>query len=218
MNKVAIMQPYFAPYIGYISLLKNTNKFILFDTPQFIRHGWIERNRIIKQGGGWSYIKAPLVKHSRDTPINEIRINNSISWQVTLLAQLNVYKKHARYYEETYHILENILSEEYEDIVALNQNLLYAICSYLEFKVEILTFSEMKLEIETPKEADEWALNICTALGDVDEYWNPPGGMDFFDRSKYEEKEIGLKFHCPKLTPYSQLGVLSNPDFLSSTF
>ena len=38
------MQPYFLPYLGYFSLIKHTDKFILLDTVQFIRHGWIERN------------------------------------------------------------------------------------------------------------------------------------------------------------------------------
>ncbi|HOC37490.1 MAG TPA: WbqC family protein, partial [Tenuifilaceae bacterium] len=50
------MQPYFFPYIGYFSLIKHTDEFILLDTVQFIRHGWIERNRILKPSDGWQYI------------------------------------------------------------------------------------------------------------------------------------------------------------------
>ena len=50
--RLGIMQPYFFPYIGYISLIKHTDLFILLDDVQFIRHGWIERNRILKPGGG----------------------------------------------------------------------------------------------------------------------------------------------------------------------
>ncbi len=50
--RLGIMQPYFFPYIGYFSLIKHVDEFILFDTPQFIRHGWIERNRIKNAGGG----------------------------------------------------------------------------------------------------------------------------------------------------------------------
>ena len=45
MKKIGIMQPYFFPYLGYISLIKHTDEFMLFDPVQFIRHGWIERNR-----------------------------------------------------------------------------------------------------------------------------------------------------------------------------
>lgn len=54
--RLGIMQPYFFPYIGYFSLIKHVDEFILFDTPQFIRHGWIERNRIKNAGGGGIFI------------------------------------------------------------------------------------------------------------------------------------------------------------------
>ena len=70
------MQPYFFPYLGYISLLKHEDAFILFDTVQFIRHGWIERNRILKPNGGWQYIQIPLQKYHQNTVIKDIKINN----------------------------------------------------------------------------------------------------------------------------------------------
>ena len=93
------MQPYFMPYIGYYSLIKHTDEFILFDPVQFIRHGWIERNRILKQGGGWQYIQVPLIKdNGRDTLIKDVRINNSEPWKQKMLAQLQHYKKKAPYY------------------------------------------------------------------------------------------------------------------------
>jgi hypothetical protein len=61
----------------------------------------------------------------------------------------------------------------------------------------------MNLTIETPNQPDEWALNICKALG-YDEYWNPPGGKSFFNRDKYEKCGVKLCFHEIELTPYKQ--------------
>ena len=49
--KLGIMQPYFFPYIGYFSLIKYVDRFVFFDTPQYISHGWVNRNRILKQDG-----------------------------------------------------------------------------------------------------------------------------------------------------------------------
>ena len=62
----------------------------------------------------------------------------------------------------------------------------------------------MKLEIDTPKAPDEWALNICKALGDVSEYWNQPGGVSFFDKSKYDNANIDLRFIHVKIEEYDQ--------------
>ncbi len=79
--RLAVMQPYFFPYLGYFALIKKSDHFVIFDTPQFIRHGWIERNRILKPVEGWQYIKVPLVKHSRETAIKDIVIRNSENWK-----------------------------------------------------------------------------------------------------------------------------------------
>lgn len=202
--KIAIMQPYFMPYIGYISLLKHTDKFVLFDTVQFIRHGWIERNRIIKPNGGWQYIQVPLVKFSRETLIKDVQINNSIDWRNKILAQLQHYKKIAPYYFKTIKFLQSIFEIDYSDIVTVNKKALEMILEYLGLNKHIEVFSQMDLQIDPVKAPDEWALNICKAIGCVDEYWNPPGGLSFFDKTKYDEAKINLKFHSIKLTEYDQ--------------
>ena len=72
--KLGIMQPYFLPYIGYFSLIHYVDEFIFFDTPQYISHGWVNRNRILKQGGGTNYIVVPIAKARRETPIKDIQI------------------------------------------------------------------------------------------------------------------------------------------------
>lgn len=203
--KVAIMQPYFMPYIGYISLIKHTDKFVLFDTVQFIRHGWIERNRVLKQDDGWMYIQAPLKKSSRDTLIKDKVINNSTAWQQKILAQLQHYKKTAPYYLEVIELLNDVFSKNFESITLFNKNSLEIICSYLGFPKPICIFSEMNLKIEEATEADEWALNICNALPyDNISYINPIGGLDFFNREKYEQQGISIFFQKMHITEYNQ--------------
>ena len=202
--KLAIMQPYFLPYLGYFSLIKHTDEFILLDTVQFIRHGWIERNRILKPSNGWQYIMVPLKKHSRETLIKDIEINNDQQWKEKILAQLQHYKKQAPYFSNVIDILNEIFSKEYATIVDLNLASLKTVCNYLGINTPIQVFSLMNIDIEPANAPDEWALNICKALGNVDEYWNPPGGQSFFDRKKYENAGINLKFHSAILTDYDQ--------------
>ncbi len=45
--KLAIMQPYIFPYIGYFNLIHSVDKFVFFDDVNFIKRGWINRNKII---------------------------------------------------------------------------------------------------------------------------------------------------------------------------
>ncbi|MFL1012246.1 WbqC family protein [Flavisericum labens] len=201
--KLAIMQPYFMPYLGYFALINHVDQFILFDTPQYIRHGWIERNRILKQDGDSMYIKVPLEKHHRETPINKIEINNNINWKSKIFAQLGHYKKRAPYYNHVIALLETIFKNDYKSIVELNHKTLLIICDYLDIKTPISIWSEMNLEIEPVSAPDEWALNISKGLN-AKSYFNPPGGRTFFDNEKYKKAGIDLKFLEISVEPYKQ--------------
>ena len=69
--KVAIMQPYIFPYLGYFQLIKSVDKFIFYDDVNFIKKGWINRNKILINGKE-SIITFPLIKASQNKLINEI--------------------------------------------------------------------------------------------------------------------------------------------------
>jgi hypothetical protein len=203
--KIAIMQPYFFPYLGYFSLIKHTDRFILFDTVQFIRHGWIERNRILKPSTGWQYISVPLVKFSRDTRISEIKIINGSDWRNTIFRQLEHYKKRSPFYAETIAVLKRAFEIETDSIVELNSHALKTVCNYINIEINLDIFSKMNLLIEEINAPDEWAMNICKALGDTTEYWNPEGGLEFFDKIKYENAGIHIKFIKMNLNMYPQI-------------
>jgi WbqC-like protein family len=204
--KVAIMQPYFFPYLGYFSLIKQTDIWVVFDTVQFIRHGWIERNRILKPLEGWQYIQAPLVKHSQKTIIKNIHVRNDEKWQEKIIAQLTHYKKKAPYFNEVITFLENALNYPSDGITHLNTHLLQKVCQYLKIPFNYQIFSTMNLEIALPTSPDEWGLNITKAIKGST-YINPYGGMDFFDKNKYLKAGIELKFLKTKLIPYRQKGL-----------
>jgi hypothetical protein len=203
--KLAIMQPYFFPYIGYFSLIKHTDKFILLDEVQFIRHGWIERNRVLKQSGGCLYIQVPIIKtEGRDTLIKNILIDNSKPWKDKIFAQLAHYKKIAPNYFQVIRLLKEVLKNDFRDIVTLNKVTLSAVCQHLGLNPDIQVFSQMRLKIDDPKEPDEWALNICKTLENVTDYINPSGGITFFQKHKYENAGIALTFQKFAVLEYSQ--------------
>jgi len=201
--KLGINQPYFLPYIGYFCLINLVDEFILFDTVQFERHSWIERNRILKPNGVWQYISVPLIKSKQNTPIKDMKINNEIKWQNRLLAQLVHYQKKAPYYKNIINLLSSIIYNYYDNITDLDRDLLITICNYLEINTPILKLSNLNININEVKAPDEWALNICLAYG-ADSYINLPGGITFFNKDKYENSGIKLNFLKLKEIIYSQ--------------
>lgn len=203
--KLGIMQPYFFPYLGYFSLIKNVDKWIVFDTVQYIEHGWVNRNRIIHPNKPEDmYIIVPLKSHTRNTKIKDIYINNEERYKEKILAQIwNSYKKRAPFFKETYELVEEVLSLETKNIVDLNVYGMDLIMKYLEIPFDYQIFSKMDLKIDKVNDAGEWALNISKAMG-ADIYINPPGGINIFDRNKFEKSNIKLKFLKVKLEEYSQ--------------
>jgi hypothetical protein len=71
----------------------------------------------------------------------------------------------------------------------------------LDFKIEIS--SAMGFDYSNVNDAGDWALRISEQLG-ATEYINPPGGIELFDKGKFEQSKIKLSFIHPELKPYSQ--------------
>ena len=201
--KIGIMQPYFFPYLGYYALIKNTDKWIVFDEVQFIRHGWIERNRILKPNDGWQYISIPLEKHSRETIIKDIKIKNSEDWKERIIKQLEHYKKKAPYYNQVIAFLKDAFLPDIDSISLFNTHLLNETCKYLGISFNYEIYSEMNLFIDPIEGPGDWALNISKALGATC-YINPPGGIELFEKPKFEKANIDLNFLNINLREYNQ--------------
>jgi hypothetical protein len=188
--KLGIMQPYFFPYLGYFDLINYADRWIVFDNVQYIRHGWINRNRVLHPTGGWSYIIVP-VKYSRSSVIREVSIAEDGKWKKRIRGQLEHYKKKAPYYHETMSLIEDCLAFEGTLISRLNVFVLERLCAYLGIDFNYTFLSEMKLELDPVQNPGDWALRISQALG-AREYINPPGGASLFDKKKFAERDIKL--------------------------
>lgn len=202
--KLGIMQPYFFPYLGYFTLINYVDKFILFDTPQYIDRGWINRNRILNHKGEVRYITVPVQKSSRDAKIKDIKIDHTKKWKESILGSITAYKRKAPYYTLILDLLTGVFDAAGEDIAGLDYLALKAVCEYLDIKTPIEIYSEMDITLEQEISApDEWALFITKKLG-YSEYVNPPGGQSFFKKEKYTQQHIELKFIESMLPSYIQ--------------
>lgn len=202
---IAIMQPYFFPYIGYYSLVANTDWFVFFDTPQYIRRGWINRNRILSCKNEPIYVNIPIHKTDRSTAIKDIRIDNDLSWKEKMYGQLTVYKTKAPNYNDVMDLVHDVIETDTQSLSIMAQKSITETMRYLNISKEYDLFSEMGLPEFTVSAPDEWALYITKELG-YDTYINPIGGMTFFDRTKYAAQGIKLFFLQQELIPYRQFG------------
>ena len=192
--KVGIMQPYFFPYIGYWQLIYATDTFVLFDDVQYIRHGWINRNRIINPAGGWQYIQVPLAKHGHTELIRNIAARAGDDWRAKVLGQLDHYRRRASHYSETVELISTALADlDDPRICRINFSILSAICRALGVDRKILISSECGFDYSGVTDAGEWALRIAEQLSAV-AYINPISGAELFDAAKFTASGIQLHF------------------------
>ncbi len=204
--KVAIMQPYFFPYIGYWQLIHAADRFVLFDDAQYMRHGWVNRNRVLKPGGSWQYILVPLKKHEVTESIKNVHAHPEKEWKELIIAQLAHYKKKARYFDETNELVREILfSNNEQSIAAINFAIIKKLSACLDLNKEIIQSSEQNFDYSEVGDAGEWALRIAEQMG-ASEYINPAAGAELFDREKFSSSNIKLSFLKPQEIVYSQRG------------
>jgi len=182
--KLGIMQPYFFPYLGYFELIQRTDRWIVFDTAQYIRHGWVNRNRILHPRTGSQYIKVPIKHCARETPISQIEIADRQQLQSTILGQIEHYKKRAPFYQETAALVEQCLSGDETFLSRLNVSILAQVTQHLDIPFHCQVFSEMQLPLGPVEGPGDWALRIAEALH-ASEYVNPPGSVDLIGNACY---------------------------------
>jgi hypothetical protein len=185
------MQPYFFPYLGYFDLIARTDRWVVFDTPQFIRHGWVNRNRVLHPASGWQYITVPLKKHPRDTAIRDIEIHDDARWKQKILGQLGHYRKRSPFFQSTVDLMAEVLARQTQSLAELNVAALERVCRHLNLSFQYEWFSRMGLTLGRVEGPGDWALEIASAIG-ATEYVNPPGGAALFDAEKFASRGIQL--------------------------
>ena len=199
--KLAIMQPYFLPYIGYYQLMAAVDLFVVYDNIKYTKKGWINRNRMLQDGAD-AMFSIPLENDSDTLDIRDRRIAADFR-RDRLLNQLRAAYAKAPCFEQTFPLVEEIV--RYED-VNLFGFLLHAIeqsARHLGIATPIRVSSTVP--IDHGLKAQDKVIALCAAVG-ADTYINPPGGVDLYSRDAFHERGIELKFIRPRPIEYAQFG------------
>lgn len=187
---VGIMQPYFMPYIGYWQLMNAVDKYVIYDDVNFIKGGWINRNRILVNGKV-QFFNIPMLGASPNKLINEIAVNNDVRIIEKNLRILQAAYKKAPYYADVYPLLEKILRCGEDNLAGYIKYSFGILCGYMDIRTEMLLSSD--LPKDNTLHGQDKVLEICRILG-ASEYYNAIGGRDLYSFQSFEEKGIQLKF------------------------
>jgi hypothetical protein len=192
--RLGIMQPYFFPYLGYFSLIANTDSWVVFDVTQYTPKSWINRNRVLHPERGWMYVTVPLHGSTRNMAIHDARVLSVADSHRSVLGKLSHYRHRAPHFARVCDLVEQTFASTADDsLVHLNVRALESVCSYLDIPFRYRLGSEMNLPAGRVTHAGGWAPLIAESLG-ADEYLNPIGGMDLFDRDEFAGAGVALAF------------------------
>lgn len=198
--KLAVMQPYLFPYIGYFQLINAVDKFVIYDDVNFINKGWINRNRILVNGKAYLFT-VPLKDASQNKLIRDIEVADDGNWRSKFLKTIEMSYKKAPYYDSIFPIISKIILSASKSISELIKQSIIEINQYLSIGTIIQDSST--IYDNRHLKAEDRIIDICRKEG-ADQYINPSGGTDLYSKERFKEEGIELLFLKPKPVNYKQ--------------
>jgi hypothetical protein len=203
--KIAVMQPYFFPYLGYFQLIDKVDFFVIFDDVNYIKGGWINKNRIL-QNGNILDITLPVQQASQNKKINQHLRCTDKKVLEKLKKKIQISYSKAPHFNEVFPLLCQLIDYPETNLAKYLTNSLKEISTYLGLKTQFIYSSQLSRHDDWDNAQDR-IIDICKMLRG-NEYWNLPGGKPLYNEKYFLEEELTLNFTSPNLRFYTQLNTL----------
>ena len=210
--KLAIMQPYFMPYIGYFQAISAVDKYILYSNLNFIKESWMNRNRVLMRDGKIVTITVPLKSKSSYSMIYDVEIDNSKPWKEKMLKTIQMCYSKKPFYKEIFDLLNSMLTPEYTHLKDLNNSTIVSISHYLDIQTVIDVDNSRFLDMEKgmvnieedysdlpyllktkPIRKVARVIEMCRREGSND-FYNAIGGQELYSKEEFKQYDIRLNF------------------------
>ncbi len=200
-NKVGVMQPYLFPYLGYFQLIQAVDSLVFYDDVNFIKQGWIHRNRILVEGSE-HLITFPCLGISSYKLIKDIGVDTDDKAYKKILKKIFLNYKIAPNFKQVFPLIETILTKEYDSIASLSIESIYEVSKYIGINTNFYTSSMHFSQSKGLAKADR-LIDITKNLNST-KYINVFGGKELYDKQYFLENGIELNFLKTQLNPYKQ--------------
>ncbi len=208
--RLAVMQPYVFPYLGYFQLIQAVDQFVFYDDVNFIKRGWIHRNHILVNQASHRFA-LPLSKASQHDRIDQVQLHAESypAWRAKFMKTLEQSYRKAPYFESVFTLVKQTLPERATSVASLAVASVRAVCDYLSLGTECTLAST--LTYDRTLKGPERILALCE-LFRADTYINPAGGRALYHADDFTQQGVDLRFIQSEPVTYSQL----KPPFVPS--
>ena len=193
-------QPVYLPWLGLFHKIWLAEKFVLFNTVQYLPKEWMNRNKI-KTNQNEIWLPVPVIKKGfLEKKIYEIEINNETNWQKKHFKSIYINYKKTKYFKNYIESFEEIYSKQWNYISDLNEHMLKFFLNELNIKTEFLRASDYSFK---GKKSDI-VLDMCKTLG-AKKYIFGSQGKDYAKIEKFRENNIEVFFQNYNHPSYDQI-------------
>lgn len=184
--KIAIHQPQFLPWLGYLDKIDRADLFVVLDSVQFKKNEWQNRNRI-RTAQGTQWLTVPVL-HNFGQRISDVRINQTTDWRAKHLKSLEMHYAQAAHRDHVMAGLRAIYQRSWDRLADLN----LAVIRWLLGEFGIATPLRLSSDMPLPDEPTERLIEICRITG-ATSYLAGVGARDYMDFGKFEAAGIPVE-------------------------
>ena len=181
--RVAIHQPQYLPWLGYLDKLDAADVFIILDTVQFKKHEWQNRNRI-RTKEGWQWLTVPIIDRFPER-IDHVEINGRVTWSRKHCQALRLHYGRAPFWDAIGPSLLAILERPWQHLRDLNVAVLEFLCDRLGIATRRLLASGLPAR----DEPTDRLIDLCRSVAGT-EYLSGETGPEYMDLSRFARAGI----------------------------
>lgn len=202
---VAIHQPHYFPWLGYLAKMASADKFVLMDSVQLEKGSYMIRNRIIDMNGNIKYLTISAEKHGfLEKEYREIKIKD---FEIYTKRQKNLLVdayRNCDYFDEVWSRIAPVFEEKYERLCDVTIRSINILKDIFNIGTPIILQSEIKICKDFKK--SRLVLELCKAVG-ADAYYAGRGGSaQYLDVDECEREGVQVIFQKFDHPVYEQIG------------
>lgn len=203
---VAVHQPHFLPWLGYLDRMQQADLFIVLDHVQFERRNYQNRTRF-RLDGQAQWLTVPVIQQSQKETVLDKRIDAQPEagdrwWGPRHFQTLRHAYRQAPHFDEYASALKSILEHRWEKLAELDQATLDFLRDALDIRTPLVTSSS--LGVAGAKSG--LILNLCKAVGASRYLAGMGGSRSYLDRDAFAAEGVEVVFQDFHHPEYPQCG------------
>ena len=201
---VAIHQPHFIPWLGYLHRMAQVDAFVVLDHVQFERRNYQNRSQI-RIDGEARWLTVPVEQHSQKERIFDKRVDNRDAarpWGRSHFATLRHAYREADHFATYAPALKRIFDARWERLVDLNAAMLEFLMEAFGIATRIVRSSQLGAD----GAKSDLILQLCRAVGADALLAGFGGSRAYLDAAAFARQGIAIRYHAFTHPTYRQCG------------